>query len=84
MATQTPRKRGAAAPSARKSVMTSVRLDVATHARVSAAASLAGMDKSAFCAKAIMEAVSGIVVIDRRKSNDHVDPAGEDDRESTA
>ncbi len=82
MATQTPRKRGAAAPSARKSVMTSVRLDVATHARVSAAASLAGMDKSAFCAKAIMDAVAGLVVIDRRKSSGHGDPSDGDDRAS--
>jgi hypothetical protein len=46
--------------------MTSVRLDVATHSRLSAAASLAGVDKSAFCAKAIQEALTGIVVFDRR------------------
>lgn len=46
--------------------MTSVRLDVATHSRLSAAASLAGVDKSAFCARAIENALVGIVVFDRR------------------
>jgi hypothetical protein len=65
--------------------MVSVRLDVATNARVAAAAALAGIDKSAFCAKAITEALTGIVVFDRRserapKLPDHVDPSGEDDR----
>jgi hypothetical protein len=62
--------RGSAAPKARKSVMASVRLDVATHARVSAAAALAGMDKSAWMARAIRDALKDVVVIDRRKSPD--------------
>jgi hypothetical protein len=46
--------------------MASVRLDVPTHARVAAAASLAGLDKSAWMSRAITEALAGIVVFDRR------------------
>jgi hypothetical protein len=46
--------------------MASVRLDVATHARVAAAAALAGMDRSAWIGRAINEALAGIVVFDRR------------------
>jgi hypothetical protein len=47
-------------------VMASVKLDVATHARVAAAASLARMDKSAWMGRAISEALTGIVVFDRK------------------
>jgi hypothetical protein len=46
--------------------MASVRLDVATHARVAAAAALAGIDKSSWMSRAITEALTGIVVFDRR------------------
>jgi hypothetical protein len=62
--------------------MASVRLDVATHARVAAAAALAGLDKSAWMSRAIMEALAGVVVIDRRhpKISDEVDPSDEVDR----
>jgi hypothetical protein len=48
-------------------VSASVRLDVATHARVAAAAALAGMDRSTWINRAITEALAGIVVFDRRK-----------------
>lgn len=72
MAAQTPRRRGTAAPPARKYVMVSVRLDVVTNSRLAAAAALAQIDKSAFCAGAITEALKGIVVIRRSRS-------GEDD-----
>jgi hypothetical protein len=58
--------------------MCSVRLDVATHAKLSAAASLSGVDKSTFCARAITEAVAGVVVIDRRKTAGHGNPSGEE------
>lgn len=79
MSTQPPRRRGPAGPSARTHVMASVKLDVATHARVAAAASLAGLDKSAWMSRVISEAVAGLVLIDRRtvyrgKPADQEDP----------
>jgi len=66
VATQPAKRRGPASPAARKFVMASVKLDVATHARVAAAAALAGIDRSAWIAKAINEGLTGIVVFDRR------------------
>lgn len=79
MSTQPTRRRGSAAPTGRKFVMASVRLDVATHARVSAAAALAGMDKSAWMSRAITEALQGVIVIDRRKSPGHGAPTSEEE-----
>lgn len=69
-------------PHSRKSVMASVKLDVATHTRVGVAASIAGMDKSAWMSKVIKDAVKGIVVIDRRKgeSNPDIGDIGQDER----
>jgi hypothetical protein len=65
--------------------MASVKLDVATHARVAAAAALAGLDKSAWMSRAITEALSGVVVIDRRaKPDGQLDPSGESDRANVA
>jgi hypothetical protein len=88
VAAQSPRRRGAAAPKApklRTYVMASVRLDVPTHARVAAAAALAGMDKSTWMSRAITEALSGIVVFDRRSSKpDQVDSASEERSEDAA
>lgn len=66
MATQPRPRRAGSAASARKSVMTSVRLDVATHSRMSAAASIAGVDKSRFIADLIKESLQGFIIIDRR------------------
>jgi hypothetical protein len=82
VASKSAQRHGSAAPTAKKHVMASVRLDVATHARVAAAAALAGLDKSAWMSRAITEALSGVVVIDRRnpKSAGEVDPSGEEDR----
>jgi hypothetical protein len=80
VAAQTPRKRGSAAPAVRKHVMVSVRLDVGTNARLSAAAALAGIDKSAFRARAIAEALAGIVVFARRNRDGHGAPSDEVDR----
>lgn len=57
MAAQPSRRRGSAAPPARKSVSASVRLDVATHARVAAAAALAGVDRSTWINQAITDAL---------------------------
>jgi hypothetical protein len=64
----------------RTHVSLSVRVDVPTSARVAAAAALAGLDKSAFCAKAIEAALTGIVVFDRKaaKSAEHVDPSSDE------
>jgi hypothetical protein len=72
---QPSRRRGSAAPPARKSVSASVRLDVVTHARVAAAAALAGVDRSTWINRAIETALKGIVVFDRTKGPDHVDLA---------
>jgi hypothetical protein len=64
--------------------MASVRLDVGTHARVAAAAALAGLDKSAYMSRAIMRdlASEGVVAFAKRKSEDHVNPASPRNRES--
>jgi hypothetical protein len=51
-------------------VKASVSLDVGTHAKLSAAAALEGVDKSTFMSRCITEALKGIVVFDRRKSAD--------------
>lgn len=62
--------------------MTSVRLDAATHARVAAAASLAGMHKSAFCALAISDAVKSIMVYDKNKFAAQADCRAQDEPET--
>jgi hypothetical protein len=54
-------------------VKASILVGVELHARWSAAASLRGMDRSAFAVEAIAEACKGIIVVDRRKSSDRVD-----------
>jgi len=64
--------------------MVSVKLDVATNARLSAAAALRGEDKSTICARAITDALVGIVVFDRRKPDGQLDPSAPDDRASVA
>lgn len=79
-----PRRRKSADPSVSRTVKTTVVLDANTHARLAAAASMDGMDRSAWAARCIADALKGVVVIDRRKSNDHVDPSGEKDRASAA
>jgi hypothetical protein len=54
----------------------SVPLDVGTHSKLSAMASLRGMDRGALAASMIAEGVRGIVVIDRQaKSADAADSA---------
>ena len=82
MASKSAHRRGSAAPTAKKYVMASVKLDVATHARVAAASALAGLDKSAWMSRAITEALAGVVIIDRRnpKSAGEVNPDDEEDR----
>ena len=77
MASQTPHRRKPADSQASRTVKASVVLDVGTNARLSAAAALEGIDKSAFIARCLTEALKGIVVFDRRKSADGADPSSE-------
>lgn len=62
-------------------IKTTVFLDVETHTKLAGAAALAGMDRSAFAAGAIRDAVSSIVLFDRRagqrKRPVRVDPEGQ-------
>jgi hypothetical protein len=59
-------------------IKTTVFLDVETHTKLAGAAALAGMDRSAFAAAAIRDAVSSIVLFDRkagqRKRSGRADP----------
>ena len=84
MAAQPSRRRGSAAPPVRKFVSASVRLDVGTHARVAAAAALAGVDRSTWINRAITDALKGIVVFDRTKGPDHGDLSDDEDRAGAA
>jgi hypothetical protein len=70
VAAQTPRSRKPADQQTGRTVKASVSLDVRTHAMLSAAAALEGVDKSTFMSRCITEALKGIVVIDRRKPAD--------------
>lgn len=61
-------------------IKTTVFLDVETHTKLAGAAALAGVDRSTFAAGAIREAVSSIVLFDRkagqRKRPGRADPDG--------
>ncbi len=63
-----PRTRKSATPHAGRSVKASLLVDVETHARWAAAASLRGMTNNAFAVEALKEALRGIIVVDRRKT----------------
>jgi hypothetical protein len=76
-----PRKRKSAAPQSGRTVKTSVLLDGELHARLSAAAAMAGMDKNAYIVEAIRVATRSIVLFDRSKQPDRVKP---DDRPDSA
>lgn len=76
---------GKAPEEERTGVSASVRLDVATYAKVSAVAALQGVPKSTWMANVITDALQGIVLFDRKssssiKSPDRVDLSGEVDR----
>ena len=81
MSAQGPRRRRSAAPPSGKTVKASILVGVELHARWSAAAALAGKDRSAFAVEALTEACKGIIVVDRRKSSDR---ARDDDRQDLA
>jgi hypothetical protein len=77
LSAQVPRKRKSAVQPSGKTVKASILVGVELHARWSAAASLQGMDRSAFAVEAIESACKGVcVVIDRRKPADRA--KGED------
>ncbi len=61
-------------------IKVSVFLDAETHAKLAGASALAGMDRSAYAAAAIRDAVSSIVLFDRRanqrKAPGRADPDG--------
>jgi len=81
MASANPRRRTPAGAPVRKSVKASILVDVKLHARWSAAASLRGMDRSAFAVEALRTACEGIIIIDKsRKLADDVDPSDSEDR----
>lgn len=82
MAKTNPSRRIPAGTPARKSVKASILVDVELHARWSAAASLRGMDRSAFAVEALRTAVKGIHIIDRSRSGkDEVASSDEEDRQ---
>lgn len=72
--TPAPRRRKTAVPSVERSVKATVVVDVDTHARWAAAAALAGVDRSAWAAGVIKEALRGVIVVDRRKTGEPVTP----------
>ncbi len=86
MAAANPRRRTPAGASARKTLKTSVSVDVELHARWSAAASLRGLDRNAFAVEAIRAAVRHIIVInrDKPKADDSVPDTGEDRQDGAA
>jgi hypothetical protein len=59
-----------------------VTVDAALHARWSAAASLAGLDRNAFAVEALKRALEGIIVVDRRKPSDRVKTDDRSDQRS--
>ena len=65
---------------AARRIKVSVFLDAETHAKLAGASALAGMDRSAYAAAAIRDAVSSIVLFDRkanqRKPAGRADPDG--------
>lgn len=64
------RKRKAASTQVRNLVRASILVDVETHAKWSAAASLRRMDRSTFAVNAIAEACRSIVLFDRANGPD--------------
>lgn len=71
--TPAPRRRKSAVTQEARTVKTTVVIDADTHVRWAAAAAMANMDRSAWAAAVIREAVRGIVVMDRRKTSDRSD-----------
>jgi hypothetical protein len=68
--TPAPRRRKSAVTQAERTVKATVVVDVDTHVRWAAAAAMANMDRSAWAAAVIRDALRGVVVMDRRKTSD--------------
>lgn len=66
--TPAPRRRKTAVPQTERTVKATVIVDADTHVRWAAAAALANMDRSAWAAAVLREALRGVVVVDRRKT----------------
>jgi hypothetical protein len=60
-----------------------VQLDLVTHARVAAAAALSGVDRGTWIRQAITEALTGIVLFDKKRPHGNGDLSAIDDRAST-
>lgn len=73
VATQPTRRRKSAGASSSRTIKTSLTLDSDLHARLNAAASLAGTSTNAFVVDVLIEALRGLILIDKRKT------AGQDD-----
>jgi hypothetical protein len=84
VATKKPIRRGSANPPTSRTVRASLTIDNDLHTRWGVAASIAGVDRNAFAVDLLRTALSGIVIIDRRKSAGGVDPSGEVDRANSA
>jgi hypothetical protein len=69
VATQATRRRKPADAGQKRTVKTSLSLDTDLHARVNAAASLAGTSTNAFIVEVLTESLRGLILIDRRKSS---------------
>jgi hypothetical protein len=66
--TPAPRRRKIAVPQTDRTVKATVIVDADTHVRWAAAAAMANMDRSAWAAVVIREALRGVIVVDRRKT----------------
>ena len=75
MATPAPRKRKSAAPQTERTVKTSLVMGASLHLQLSAAASMAGVDRNALAIEILTEALRGIVVVDRRKNSGRSAPS---------
>ena len=64
-----PSKRRKAVPTAKqRTVKATITLDVATHAKLSAASAMRGVSRSALAASFISDGLRGVVVFDRNAS----------------
>jgi hypothetical protein len=77
VAAQVTKRRKPADAGQKRTVKTSLSLDTDLHARVNAAASLAGTSTNAFIVEVLTEALRGLILIDRRKSSGPDDSATE-------
>ncbi len=82
MPTPGPRKRKAANVQIERTVKTSLVMGASLHLQLSAAASIAGVDRNALAIEILTEALRGIVVVDRRKNSGKSGPSDRPEQES--